>query len=110
MTRIERLTPQLIRNLDEEYSEGLDLMECEDSAITFFNNLKSLHDGERIILMIYAETASERETARLLNVSRTTVRKVLSTIKNKMKKNITYNDTDKYITDSPDMHGSDGQD
>lgn len=92
--KIERLNPEIVRNLVEEYSEKPDLMECEDSAMTLHRNLMELHDGERIILSIYAETASERETARLLRVSRTTVRKVLSTIKNKMKKDITQDDSD----------------
>lgn len=92
--KIERLNPEIVRNLVEEYSERPDIMECEDSAMTLHRNLMELHDGERIILSIYAETASERETARLLKVSRTTVRKVLATIKNKMKKDLTNNDSD----------------
>lgn len=90
MTRkmIEELTPNTLRKMREEYSELPDIMESEDSAVTLWHNFNSLPEPDRIILMIYSETASERITAKLLGVSRTTIRKLLTRIKAQMKQNI----------------------
>ena len=85
---IEKLTPSTLRQLKEEYSDPPGYLDIEDSGITFRNNFNSLPEPERIILMIYADVASERETAKLLGVSRTTIRKLLKKIKEEMKKDL----------------------
>lgn len=89
---IEQLTPKIVKELEAEYSDFLSFTSSPDSAITFNSNFRNLPTADRIILMVYAETASERETARLLNVSRTTIRKVLAKIKNEMKQNVNRNE------------------
>ena len=72
-----------LQNIMDEYK--LDKSKYDDEELEFFSKLDTrLETPEKIILYLYSELASERLLAEKLSTSRTTVRRVLQTIRKKL--------------------------
>lgn len=85
-----QLPKEQIREIYKEYAfDDVDeLMEYDDLTLDYINAFKKLEIPERAILSLYAELKSQRKTADLLGVSRTTVIKELNKIKEKLNENL----------------------
>lgn len=79
-----KLTPEEIRGIYKDYDFDLTSMDYDDEQLKLLTNFQNLTQAERIIMALYAEFSSQRKTANLLNVSRTTVVKCLNNIRKKI--------------------------
>lgn len=85
MMNNEDITPTELRAIIRDYlTAGTDTFQYDDEEQALFSNVHRLGEAERIILFLYAELASERELAKVLKTSRTTVRKILRNIRSKI--------------------------
>lgn len=67
-----------------DFSEVDKYMDFDDVTLKYVNAFEQLEVADKIILELYAEFQSQRKVAELLKVSRTTVRKELDKIRNKI--------------------------
>ena len=85
MRQNEDYSPEDLRKLLREYdSKEIDMMEDTDETIEVYEAIKTLNDADKIILYLYAELGSLRAVGRTLGVSRSTARKAIMEVKNKL--------------------------
>lgn len=81
-----------IKKILNDYKPNYDIM-CEDSEL--ITKLKqavcNLSDADRIIFVLYCETGSLRQTAKMLGVSHTTIYKLIRNLKKQILDDIGYN-------------------
>lgn len=90
MTKVQfNITPSEIREIFKEYEfDTSDILQYDDETKKILDSYDTnLTQAEKIILQLYAETQSQRKTASILNVSRTTIVKELNNIRQKILNN-----------------------
>ena len=85
MKQNEDYSPEDLRKLLREYdAKEMDMMNDTDEILEVYDAINTLNDADKIILYLYAELGSLRAVGRVLGVSRSTARKAIIEIKQKI--------------------------
>lgn len=78
--------------MEEYYPDNSIWCEDDERMKKIKHSILKLSDADRIIFILYCEKGSLREVGKILNVSHTTIFKVIKEIKNKILNDIDYYD------------------
>lgn len=82
------ISPEEIKGIFKDYSFEIENMDYDDKMVSIINAFNTLSDADKIILSLYAEFSSQRKVAKLLNVSRTSIVKCLTRIREQIFRNL----------------------
>lgn len=80
----KKISKEYINSLLEEYTPNPE--ELDDETLELYERINNLDVPDRLILYLYSDMKSERDLATALGTSRTTVRRILSQIREKIGK------------------------
>lgn len=78
----QKINGEYLRSLIDEYTPDPNTL--TDEKLEMYTRIDNLEPAEKIILLLYSEMASERKLADALHTSRTTVRRILDEIRQKI--------------------------
>jgi len=85
MKRKSKTAREIIKVASQDYLPDLSIFATEGERVARLKQaLTLLSQADRTIVILYAETASLREVAKMLNVSHTTIRTELQRIRNEL--------------------------
>lgn len=87
-----KISNEEVRKIYQNYQLDLTNPEYDDEELELFTSFNNLNSADKMIMILYAETQSQRKTADILGVSRTTFIKLHKQIKEKILKNNNDND------------------
>ena len=87
MTKI-KITSKELKDIIKDYDFDIEDLDYDDEQIALFKAFSGISEGDRIILVLYSHFQSERKTASVLGVSRTSLRKCIAKIRNEIKKQL----------------------
>lgn len=82
-----KITKEELREIYKEYELDENNPEYDDEMKELISSFNKLSPADKIILELYAETKSQRKTSDILGISRTTLIKILTNIREKILNN-----------------------
>lgn len=82
-----KITKEELREIYKEYELDENNPEYDDEMKQLISSFNKLSPADKIILELYAETKSQRKTSDILGISRTTLIKILTNIREKILNN-----------------------
>lgn len=85
MRRGDKTAREIIKTASPDYLPDLSIFATDGERVAMLKQaLARLSQADRTIVILYAETASLREVAKMLNVSHTTIRTELQRIRSEL--------------------------